>query len=193
MKKLLILLFAIFVGTSYAATETINWYVDGQTYDTTTCQSGGDVNLPTTPTKRGHRFIGWDNALFDFSTLDYTVAQTTGWASYNAKNQTWYIPFSYGKIYGESLCSVTRLSGDNPGTPDETTPGEQCWCRVTGYTPTGGNVLYEPISPLPWVSNYGYGYTITSTETCLPRCAASCSYYAEAVSEYRQKLFGITQ
>lgn len=49
----------LFCGVAFAATETINWYVDGNTYTTTTCQTGGDIILPTTPYKYGYTFQGW--------------------------------------------------------------------------------------------------------------------------------------
>ena len=60
MKKIIFLLTAIFICiTAHAKTETINWYMDGTLYDTTTCQTGGDITLPQTPTKYGYTFQGW--------------------------------------------------------------------------------------------------------------------------------------
>ena len=47
--------------TAHAKTETLNWYIDGNTYATTTCESGDDVLLPAAPTKRGYTFKGWLN------------------------------------------------------------------------------------------------------------------------------------
>lgn len=61
MKRIVLFLFAIFTCViAYAATETINWYMDGNTYATTTCQTGADITLPTTPYKKGYTFQGWD-------------------------------------------------------------------------------------------------------------------------------------
>jgi hypothetical protein len=60
MKRFLILLSLLFCSTSFAATETINWYVDGTSYATTTCQTGGDIILPNTPYKYGYTFQGWN-------------------------------------------------------------------------------------------------------------------------------------
>ena len=59
MKRFLVLSFLIFPCITHADTETINWYVDGSTYATTTCQTGGDIILPTAPTKYGYTFKGW--------------------------------------------------------------------------------------------------------------------------------------
>ena len=62
MKKFLVLFFSIFIcSIAHADTETINWYVDETSYATTTCQTGGDIILPTTPTKYGYTFQGWAN------------------------------------------------------------------------------------------------------------------------------------
>ena len=60
MKRFLILFAIFFCANSFADTETINWYVDNQTY-TTTCEIGGDINLPETPYKKGYTFQGWKN------------------------------------------------------------------------------------------------------------------------------------
>ncbi len=60
MKQFVFLLCTIFiVFSAHAQTETTQWYVDGELYDTTTCESGGDILLPATPTKRGYTFMGW--------------------------------------------------------------------------------------------------------------------------------------
>lgn len=61
MRRLIILFGVLFCGAAYAATETINWFVDGGVYATTTCESGGDITLPPTPTKYGYTFQGWTN------------------------------------------------------------------------------------------------------------------------------------
>lgn len=60
MRHLIILFGALFSVVAHAATETINWFVDGGVYATTTCETGGDIALPTTPTKYGYTFHGWD-------------------------------------------------------------------------------------------------------------------------------------
>jgi hypothetical protein len=61
MKKIFISICSIVVCTAHANTETIQWYVDGNLYDTTTCQSGGNIILPTAPIKRGYTFAGWQS------------------------------------------------------------------------------------------------------------------------------------
>jgi len=70
MKRIGLFLFGIFIcAVAIAEQITINWGVDNQTYDTTTCEIGADVALPTTPTKRGHVFRGWVAEHFDRGTF----------------------------------------------------------------------------------------------------------------------------
>ena len=57
MKKLLVFLFTILVGTAFA--HTIEWYVGDSVYDTTTCSSGDNITPPTAPAKYGYHFAEW--------------------------------------------------------------------------------------------------------------------------------------
>lgn len=82
MKKFTILLLLLFCGLARADTETINWYVGTTLYDTTSCQTGGDIILPTQPTKRGHTFQGW----YFYTPIEYL--ESTGTQYIN----TGYIP-----------------------------------------------------------------------------------------------------
>ncbi|MDW2995919.1 MAG: InlB B-repeat-containing protein [Alphaproteobacteria bacterium] len=58
MKRLLLFLSLCFICTA-AIAHTINWYVDGSVYHTTTCESGENVTPPTAPEKYGYTFRGW--------------------------------------------------------------------------------------------------------------------------------------
>lgn len=58
MKRILLFLSALFIATT-AIAHTINWYVDGSVYHTTTCESGENVTPPTAPEKYGYTFQGW--------------------------------------------------------------------------------------------------------------------------------------
>ena len=51
MKKLLILFAALFIGIVAAHAISVDWYVDGSVYDTTTCTPGDSITPPTPPTK----------------------------------------------------------------------------------------------------------------------------------------------
>ena len=180
----------LLIVPTFADTETIKWYSDGNVYDTTTCQSGGDVNLPaTTPTKRGYTFNGWIVALYDFSTLNTTDNGTTH--NYNASGMTWSTVFDWGIITGDALCSVDFGTYAVAGTPDETTPnGQYCWCRATGYTPISSNIKYEPtVSPLSWVFYNFRG----SASGCASGCADYCGIYVQGNAAFRRAVFGVTQ
>ena len=74
MKRIALYLYAICITTyAFAQTETINWYVDGQTYSTSTCETGADINLPPTPPEKiGYTFVGWG----EYIPLEYI--ETTG-------------------------------------------------------------------------------------------------------------------
>lgn len=58
MKRLLLFFCGVFICTT-AIAHTINWYVGGNLYHTTTCESGEDVTPPTAPEKYGYTFMGW--------------------------------------------------------------------------------------------------------------------------------------
>lgn len=60
MKRFVLFLSALFIATT-AIAHTINWYVDGSVYHTTTCESGENVTPPTAPEKYGYTFKGWDS------------------------------------------------------------------------------------------------------------------------------------
>lgn len=77
MKKFLILLATLFIGivAAHADTANITWLnEDHTTYDTSTCTVGGDIILPTTPTKRGYTFRGW---IPDYTELEYIASTGT--------------------------------------------------------------------------------------------------------------------
>lgn len=73
MKRVVLFVFAVlFCGVAIA--QTINWYVDGQVYQTTTCTSGNSVTPPTPPAKYGYTFKGW---IPDYVPLEYIEASGT--------------------------------------------------------------------------------------------------------------------
>ncbi len=59
MKRFVVIIYILFVNIGYSETVNLNWYVDGNVYQTTTCTVGGDVILPTQPSKIGYTFQGW--------------------------------------------------------------------------------------------------------------------------------------
>ena len=134
MKRFLILLFMLFCGVAFAATETINWYMDGNTYATTTCQTGGDIILPTTPYKYGYTFQGWV-AYIPIEYIESTGAQWIN-ADILQKNTLTsikqYIGFGYSQLPNRRELSGFDASKDN----------------YFGATPSGSNVVFD-IQPSP--------------------------------------------
>ena len=74
MFKRIIICFAMmcFCCDAFADTINIDWIVDGQQYQTSSCTVGGDLNVPTPPEKYGYNFIGW----VSFTPIEYI--ETTG-------------------------------------------------------------------------------------------------------------------
>ena len=188
MKKSLLFLSLLFSSTLFADTETINWYKDGSVYDTTTCQTGDYISFPTQPTKRGHNFVGWQVALYDFSTLDASIDSDI--YTSNKQNLTWAVTFNYGRVSGISLCSETLGIRAQTGVPDESGFGETryCWCKVTGYIPNG-SILHENISQVMWV----YNHDGDSVSGCTNRCTGNCAKVISDNADFRRAAFGITQ
>jgi len=148
MKKFLMFLSVMFIGTAYGVTETINWYVDGSVYDTTTCQTGADIILPATPTKRGYNFTGWEQV---FTKLEYI--QGTGTQYIN----TGFIPNQDTSIKTRiQITSLTNLDsvsflGSNVSYNQRTLAlgmwekhisfGYYNLSHATGINPVAGNII----------------------------------------------------
>ena len=61
MKKILLFIITLFVCVvCYGATFNQFWYIEDNTPIQTSCTTGGDIILPTPPTKYGYDFIGWE-------------------------------------------------------------------------------------------------------------------------------------
>ena len=72
MKRIICVLCLLCCGVAFADTETINWYVDGNVYNTTTCEIGGDIILPNPPEKYGYTFQGWR----EYIPIEYLFSST---------------------------------------------------------------------------------------------------------------------
>ncbi len=64
----------LFVTASVADTININWMDGNTTYAQTTCEIGGDIILPSPPTKRGYTFKGW---VAGYTRLEYIESTGT--------------------------------------------------------------------------------------------------------------------
>ena len=154
---------------------------------------GGDIRTPRKAVhKPGKIFTGWTfNApvqTYDFSTLD--ADEETDDATFDLSNMTWTTNFSYGDVSGVALCSATSGTEYTAGTPDESAAGGNCWCKATGYKPSGSNTTYENSSSSVWVYMFNY---VSSLPECMDSCAADCAGGVRGSADFRRALFGITQ
>ena len=170
MKRIILTITTVLMSlVAYGQTETTKWYVDGKLYATTSCESGEDINMPEMPAQFGYTFGGWQPAIYDMSTLDTSINGTS--YSYNNSARTWQITFSYGIVYGETLCSSTANDPHSlaEGLNTENDSGGKCWCRVVEFIPTDSRIIYEPKSSL-WAFFYNYGSASSCASSCAPYC-----------------------
>jgi len=186
VKKLLLFITAIFIcGAAIAQTETTKWYIEGELYDTTSCESGNDITMPQVPERFGYTFSGWEPAVYDMSTLDATINGD----STTESGKKFKCTFSYGAIYGESLCSPTSNNQwyNNALLDTETGSGRYCWCRIVEFIPVGSSVIYDTLNS-PWeFESDVWG----SSQDCAVYCSRKCSGTIKSNTNFRSKLYGI--
>lgn len=97
MKRIALFIITLFVCVICRAdTFTQYWYVEDNTPIQTTCTTGGDIILPTPPTKYGYDFIGWEQLpLTRIEYLESTGTQYIDTGFY--PNQDTRIMLSYKK------------------------------------------------------------------------------------------------
>ena len=148
------------------------------------CESGGDITTPESPYKYGYRFVGWQPAeSFDMSTLD---AEENASAQY-VESTFWRLTFTYGTVYGNSLCSSTTYTQFASGQQLNTTyvSDGYCYCRVYGFVPDGETDMRAQ-SILRWVAS-GYPYLAY----CGSNCASYCASRASSDVAVRRGLYAI--
>ena len=185
-------------GACDANIITVNWdhadAADITANNAGTVTYGGNINTPKKAQHiNGKIFTGWTfvtpTPTYDFSSLDASVDGTN--YTYDESNKTWATNFSYGDVSGVALCSVTSGTFGVAGTPDESGTGDttNCWCKATGYTPSGSNTTYENSSSSSWVCSHDIG----SASDCASTCASDCGIYVQGISAFRRAVLGITQ
>ena len=100
MKRFALLITALLV-CGIAAAHTINWYVDGNIYQTTTCDSGESITPPTPPYKYGYHFKKWAEYV-PIEYLESTVAQYIDTNIQPTKNISIVIDFQLSQIPNNS-------------------------------------------------------------------------------------------
>lgn len=123
--------------------RTINWYVDNQIYQTTTCESGNDVTPPTPPAKHGYTFRWW----YDTSSIEGTWEQS---GTPTPDTPIYPVFYQNGNL-------VLRAVGTGTGlVADSYNPTTGVVLRRIGITVLDGT---EPVNWAPGISKYpGYRF-----------------------------------
>ena len=153
MKKLLVVLCMAFICRVTRA-DTFNqyWYNESVLHAQTSCQTGGDINLPATaPTKYGYDFIGWEK--LTYTPIEYLESTGTQWID------TGYIPddstnFDIGYMYTEGV--ATGVGQVLFGSREETSgsPG----FLLSSFSPNASAVLNSASVPRNGYVRLGDGY-----------------------------------
>jgi len=110
----------------------------------------------------------------------------------------WQTNFSYGSVKGTAYCSAKSgnahkldwggNSSDWSATESELTSAsgeaKYCWCKVTEYTPDGGEMCVSASES--WVFLHDNG----SPSGCASGCVNSCGSEAHSRDSFRAALFG---
>ena len=104
---------------------------------------------------------------------------------------------SGGIIKGIASCNSTNGAGEydscesdaiKPGnTFSSSSSGQYCWCKMSSYTPTGGNVC-NVASP-SWVFYNDLG----SASGCASHCVVGCMRYVGTSADFRRAVFGVSE
>ena len=191
----------------------IQWEnADGTTYTTSTCTYDTQLQIPNAPAARtGFTFRGWTlETTCSLAELDTSIdgdddkmacldlngngsctkAGVTANASLYGLDTAgqWAVPFSYGEVYGEAICSQTSGTVATAGNPDTTGAGttRYCWFRATGYKEDGGEKC--DLSTSSWVFNSDNG----SASDCAFNCANKCAGNVRGSSGFRAAVYGAT-
>ena len=106
----------------------------------------------------------------------------TNAASYGLQGGQWAVTFNYGTVFGEGLCSTSSDANSVYNIP-----GQNCWCKATGYTPNNDD---QCISSRGWNWTASPADVYNSTESCQQGCTSSCAKSAQSVSAFRSSIFG---
>ena len=191
-------------------TISVNWY-DGEDELTGanvagSCTYGSTFNVPTPTSRTGYVFTGWK--VMVPQTIDLTTVVPSGSAtgygydigggSYyisNSCNVTaeeittfgkWAMCFDSGSAIGESLCSSSTGTYGRIGTPNESSSGNECWCKITAFKPTSGTATAATTSYWVYLGNIAGDPYYDCDFDCEGNCFMSGPGYKNA-------LFGITQ
>ena len=173
---------------------------------------GSDIRTPqsvdSSLVPAGKRFVGWkfskpsgvSLAPYFLSAIGESerISENTGWqgtgggdnaSMYGLSDQMWGITLNnnLGKVRGEARCSDTNngKSYGQVGNPGNSTTGQYCWCRATGYQ-ANGDTTWQNVLPSSWV------FFDAISEYCVESCAYQCSNRTSQ-GRFGAAVFGMTQ
>ena len=177
-----------------ASTVSLLWNTNGGTGDlsqfSTSCTYGttGTIGIGTNPTQSGYSFKGWLVSNWHCVVPDLDPNAIGGTSVYYAyvdsggtkhpdevalgltQRETWAVQFPYGTVKGVYSCSSLN-TGTEPGVSGT---GSNCWCKITGFMPNGGEMCET--DDYQWVFVYNLG------NYCNGDCGFACVTVARSTS-----------
>lgn len=92
----------------------------------------------------------------------------------------WRASFSYGTIYGESMCAENTGQWFAPGNPKGT--GRYCWCRANYFSQDNTNKCKMQ-------SDWIYSYDYDDISSCIANCVFSCMGNIQKNKDFRRAVF----
>ena len=157
MKRLFVLLSFLFCGFAFADTETINWYVGDTVYATNTCTTGGNIILPTAPTKYGYTFQGWAT----YTPIEYLESTGTQWINTSA-----YAEPNFFRVKGKLRYITARTkNSDAFGTYNGSAVSIALYRTGanTSYLETGSSLDYRG-GTVPTIQGVDYEFDIQAKD-----------------------------
>lgn len=116
MKRFVLILCTMFCCVAaIAQTISIDWKIGNDIYSQSTCEYGGDLNVPTAPTKYGYTFQGWANYtpieyLESTGTQRIDTGVTASAGTNSVKLLIDYFPTTTEGYMGWNGCTQLRMS-----------------------------------------------------------------------------------
>lgn len=176
MKKFIILCIALFATPTIA--QTINWYVDNEIYQTTTCSGGDDVTPPSAPARRGYTFTGWR----DTSIIIGTWAQS---GSPTPDNPT------YPTFYQDGDLILRAVGSGNDLVADIYSASTGIITRRIGVKVLDGS---ENITLSQRYDGYGFYFPISGKNATVAQNRELCTHFDKtfSYSSYNEGLYDTT-
>ena len=129
-----------------------------------------------------------NNGQYSENTSIYGLTSTGTWAVKDT---------SGGIVKGIASCNSTNGGGEydscesdaiKPGnTFSSSSGGRYCWCKISSYTPSGGNVCNVASPSWVFISDNG------SASDCADYCADDCTAFVMDYADVRRAVFGVSQ